>query len=75
MDIAKYQTKNTNPEKWEKDGQEKEKYKLMLRIAQQYFVEELGKSAASQQYLQEKRHLPQESIVTRGLGYAPDMSV
>lgn len=47
----------------------------MLRIAQQYFVDELGKSAASQQYLREKRQLSQESIQTRGLGYAPDASV
>ncbi len=75
VDIAKYQTNKSSPEKWEKEWQEKEKYKLMLRIAQQYFVDELGKSAASQQYLREKRQLSQESIQTRGLGYAPDASV
>ncbi|MEI7477214.1 MAG: hypothetical protein WCJ81_01370 [bacterium] len=46
----------------------------MLRIAQQYFVEELGKSAPAGQYLREKRSLTEKDIHDRGLGYAPDSS-
>jgi DNA primase len=63
IDLKQYQTKS--PEKWEKDGNEKEKYKLMMRIAQQYFVEELQKNAAALQYLHEQRHLSDDIIKTR----------
>ena len=44
----------------------------MLRVAHQYFVEELAKSPSSLQYLHEKRQLSEEIIRTWGLGYAPD---
>ena len=59
IDIKEYQ-KKTSPaqqEKREKQGEEKEKYKLMLRVAQQYFLDELAKSNSAQQYLHEKRNL------------------
>lgn len=39
----------------------------MLRLADQYFVEELGKSTTSQQYLRDKRHLSDEIVRMRGL--------
>ncbi len=44
----------------------------MLRIAQQYFSEELQKSPSSLHYLHEKRNLSDEVIRAWGLGYAPD---
>jgi DNA primase len=72
IDLKQYQTKS--PEKWEKDGNEKEKYKLMMRIAQQYFVEELHKNAAALQYLHEQRRLWDDIIKTRWIGYAPEWS-
>ena len=72
IELKQYQT--TSPEKREKEGNEKEKYKLMMRIAQQYFVEELHKNAASLQYLHEKRQLTDETIKAWWLGYAPEWS-
>lgn len=72
LDIKEYQTKQSNPEKWEKEWSEKEKFKLMLRIAHQYFIDELAKSPSSLQYLHEKRQLTDEIIRTWWLGYAPD---
>ena len=73
IDVQQYQTKRTtNPEKREKEGEEKEKYKRMLRLADEYFVKELSTSASSQQYLREKRHLTDDVIRQWGLWYAPD---
>ena len=72
LDLKEYQTKQSNPEKWEKEWSEKEKYKLMLRVAHQYFIDELSKSPSSLQYLHEKRQLSDEIIRTWGIWYAPD---
>ena len=76
IDIKEYQ-KKTSPaqqEKREKQGEEKEKYKLMLRLAQQYFLDELAKSNSAQHYLHEKRNLTDTVIQAWWVWYAPDSS-
>jgi DNA primase len=72
LDVKDYQTKQSNPEKREKEWSEKEKYKLMMRITQQYFVDELAKMPSSLAYLHEKRQLSDEIIRKWWVWYAPD---
>lgn len=76
IDVAQYQTARTPQaqEKREQAGQEKEKFKLMMRIAQQFFSDELTKSAMASEYVSEKRKLSPEIVQLRGVGYAPDAS-
>lgn len=78
IDIKEYQKKYASTpaqqEKREKQWEEKEKYKLMLRVAQQYFLDELAKSQDAKTYLHEKRKLTDDVLQTRGVGYAPDSS-
>jgi DNA primase len=57
LEIKDYQTKQVNPEKREKEGAEKEKYKRMLRLAQEYFVQELQNNQYASEYLKQKRQL------------------
>jgi DNA primase len=74
LDIKEYQTKQANPEKREKEWQEKEKFKLMLRTSQQYFRDELAKSPQSLDYLHSKRQLDDSIIQQWWLWYAPESS-
>jgi DNA primase len=69
IDISKYQSDKFNNQVY---ADEKEKIKRLHKLAQQYFVDELKKSATATTYLKENRKLDDKTIDTFGVGYAPD---
>ena len=69
IDIKKYQKFET---KEEKQGQQKEKFLLINKYAQQFFTMHLKKSEIAFKYLTQERKLDDKIIEKFWLGYAPD---
>lgn len=67
FDLTQYDQK-----KIEEYTDQKEKIKYIHRLAQQYFVSELGKNDTAMSYFKDKRHLDTDIIQQFGLGYVPD---
>lgn len=71
LDISPY----LNQQKVSKDFfDEKEKIKRMHKLAQDFFVDTLNKSAKAMDYLQNQRKLSPQLIKDFGIAYAPDSS-
>jgi len=71
IDIAKY---DLDTKKIDHYSDEKEKVKRIHKLAQQFFVESLSKSADAKAYLKEKRKLNDSTIEYFWVWFAPDSS-
>jgi DNA primase len=69
IDLSKYQT---DPKKYEKRNDGKEKVKRIHKIAQKFFLEQLEKNPEAKKYLIEERKLDEETIKKFGIGYSPN---